>query len=171
MSITSQPVAPATTGVQIDGAIQATFDTQDATGISNVRTLFEKKTYTFVFQVANAAGLTVELPLQVADFAFQVTAAKYLPSAAVTADNTNYQTLTLSKGDIVGGARTAIATRATTVAGGSWTARIPVPLTITTTAASVTSGQQLYLQFAPTGTGVATPSGTFVVEGFIATPA
>ncbi|HEV8462068.1 MAG TPA: hypothetical protein VGQ38_15315 [Gaiellaceae bacterium] len=52
----------------------------------------------------------------------KITAAKIVADAAVTADNTNFATLTVKQGDGVGGARSTVATLITNVAGGSWTA-------------------------------------------------
>lgn len=169
MTITSTQLAPATTGTQIDGSLQNTFATQDDTGVANVRTCFEKKRYTFPLAVATAFATTAfEVPIQINDFKFKASSVQYLPAAALTSNSTNFQTITVEKGDLVGGARTVVASVATTPAGsGSWTALVPVPLTITASTATVLADQILTFKIAPAAGGVVVPAGTLIVDGYI----
>lgn len=96
----------------------------------------------------------------------RVIAAKILPTAALTADNTNYATVSLGKHDGAGGAVTTMASRATTVAdSGSWVAGTEVNLTLSATLANTyfAKGDVLGFAIAKAGTGVAVPISTLVV--------
>lgn len=87
---------------------------------------------------------------------------RYVPGAALTADNTNYATITVSKRDSAGGTKTTVASRTTQVTGsGSWTAFVPVELTLAAAADILNAGGTLTFEIAKAGTGVVVPAGTF----------
>lgn len=92
-------------------------------------------------------------------------AVKYLPSAALTADNTNNATLTLSKRDTAGGTQVTAAAETTNVASGSWVAFTPKAITLSATVANqkLAAGEQLTLTIAKGGTGVIVPAGTLEI--------
>lgn len=68
----------------------------------------------------------------------EVVSATVLPTSALTANDTNFATITLSKNDGAGGARTAFATLLTNVAGGNWVAFSNKAMTVNTTLATRT---------------------------------
>lgn len=79
----------------------------------------------------------------------------FSPQGALTADDTNYATITISK-RTAGGAATTVATAVTNVAGtGSWTAFSPVAVTLT---AAVAADDVLTITVAKAGTGVQIPN-------------
>lgn len=112
----------------------------------------------------SASTTTAEVPIGMARRQSRVLAAYFIPAAALTADNTNYATLTISKRAAGGGSKTTVASVATQITGsGSWTAWVPVPLTIVTADATVTTLSQLSFEIAKPGTGVVVPIGKLVV--------
>lgn len=97
-----------------------------------------------------------------------IVAAKYIPSAALTANDTNYATLLLDKrlsSDYGTAVNVATETTETTGSGGSgnWTAFTPV--TLGALAQTVLeNGALLTVEITKTGTGVIVPAGVLVVE-------
>lgn len=113
---------------------------------------------------ATAAGVFASLVGK-----WQVNTVKYIPSAALTADDTNYATLTVSQ-FASGAALTTVASQTTKITGGSgnWTARTAVTITNSGTAANLVvdgSSAPVYLAFAiaKSGTGVVVPAGCIEV--------
>ena len=96
--------------------------------------------------------------------------AYYVPAAALTADNTNYATITVSARDAAGGNKTTIASRTTQITGsGNWTAWVPVPLTVTAVTSHVAAGGTITYEVAKAGTGVQLPAGSvFLVVSDVA---
>lgn len=93
-----------------------------------------------------------------------VTEVYYVPDAALTADNSNYATLTVGRRD-AGGARTTIASRTTQITGsGDWTQYSPVALTISAASLTAAGTQALTFEITKTGTGVAVPAGALVMN-------
>lgn len=91
-----------------------------------------------------------------------IIAAFYEPSAALTAHDDDYATLALAKRDGAGGGADAVATLATQVADGSWTAFVHKSLG-TLSNAAVVAGDVVTVAIAKTGNGVAVPRGTLYV--------
>jgi hypothetical protein len=110
----------------------------------------------FLESVGNAAS-TGNLPVWVAPYDAQVQAATLLPSAAVTADGTNFATYTLTR-HTAGAAAATVATRA-------WSATNSVALTeeamtLSGTAANLllTAGDTLTIVKTVGGTGLVIPA-------------
>jgi len=96
---------------------------------------------------------------------------KIIAAASLTADDTNYATVSLEVDDGAGGANTVLASQTTKITGGSgnWVAGTALALTITTTAADriidgATATKYLILKIAKTGTGVAVPVSTLFLS-------
>lgn len=115
---------------------------------------------------ADGAGSTAtsEVPLGMARRASKTLAAYFIPASTLTADDTNYATLTISKRAAGGGSKTTVASISTTTSGsGNFVAWVPVPLTVVAADASVTALSQLSFEITKTGTGVVVPIGKLVV--------
>lgn len=99
--------------------------------------------------------------------ALTVKAVYFVPDAAVTANDTNYFTVTVSRrnADNTGQVTTASINAALTVApfSGNWTSFVAVPLTLTTANLALLPGQILTVQITKTGTGLVCPAGRIVV--------
>ncbi|KYG11401.1 hypothetical protein BE21_57465 [Sorangium cellulosum] len=95
-----------------------------------------------------------------------IIAAWYVPVSTLTANDTNYATLTVSTYSLGGSLVGTVVQSTTRTSGsggtGSWTARAPVSLAITS--ASVSEGQHLEFSITKTGTGIAVPAGLLVVR-------
>lgn len=112
----------------------------------------------------SASTATSEVPLGMARRASKVVAAYYIPASTLTADDTNYATLTISKRAAGGGSKTTVASVSTTTTGsGDFVAWVPVPLTVVAADASVTALSQLSFEISKPGTGVVVPIGKLVV--------
>ena len=128
-----------------------------------------KKSVSFVKPIADAAaGTTYEWPFFFNSGAstLTVTAVKIVPFAALTADNTNYKTVSLNR-RLAAGSATVIASRATTITDtGNWVALTPITLTLSTTAADlvVAAGETLSLHLVHTASGVAVPVMSITVD-------
>lgn len=91
-----------------------------------------------------------------------VVAAVYIPISALTANNSNYLTITIFK-RTAGGASVQLALVTTQITGsGNWTAWVPVPIPIT--APAVAAGDVLTFTVTHTGTGVALPAGQLIIN-------
>ena len=113
----------------------------------------------------SASTATSEVPLGMARRASKVVAAYFIPASTLTADDSNYATLTISKRAAGGGSKTTVASVSTTITGGSgnFVAWVPVPLTVVAADASVTALSQLSFEITKPGTGVVVPIGKLVV--------
>lgn len=91
----------------------------------------------------------------------------YLPGGALTAHDTDYATITVSKYTAAGGSKTTVATITTAITGGSgdWVAFVPEEITLSATAANLIleSGAILTYEVSKAGSGVALPAGKLVV--------
>jgi hypothetical protein len=91
----------------------------------------------------------------------------YLPAASLTAHDTNYATITVSKYTAAGGSKTTVASATTAITGGTgnWTAFVPMEITLSATAANLIleSGAILTYEVAKAASGVAIPAGKLVV--------
>lgn len=114
----------------------------------------------------SASTATSEVPIGMARRASKVLAAYFVPASTLTADDTNYATLTVSKRAAGGGSKATVATASTTTTGtggtGNFVAWVPVPLTVQTDNA-VTALSQLSFEISKPGTGVVVPIGKLVV--------
>lgn len=102
------------------------------------------------------------------NFRHRVISATYIPEAGLTADNSNYTTLTLEYDDGAGGADTTVATLNTKITGGTgdWSALVGEALTLDATKVIVEADQQYQLVGTKASAGVALPAGVLqlVVE-------
>ncbi len=91
----------------------------------------------------------------------------FTPHAALTANDTDYATLSLVY-DAGPGTDVVVATRTTQITGGSgdWVADTPVALTITAANAVVPAGKNLMFKITKAGSGVAVPAGGFNAKGY-----
>lgn len=92
--------------------------------------------------------------------ACRVVGIELVPAAALTADDTDYATITVRKRDGAGGAASVIASVTTKITGGSgnWTAFVPVSLG-TITNADLLAGDILTVEITKAASGVAIPIG------------
>lgn len=111
----------------------------------------------------SASAATAESSFARADQAGTVIGLYFVPDAALTADDTNYATLTVKTRDGAGGAASTVASVTTKITGGSgdWTAFVPVSLG-TLSNAALAAGALLTFTIAKSGTGVAVPAGQVV---------
>ncbi|MGK3961313.1 hypothetical protein WMF01_12100 [Sorangium sp. So ce1667] len=95
-----------------------------------------------------------------------ILAAWYVPISTLTANDTNYATLTVStyspSGTLQGTAVQSTTRTSGSGGTGNWTTRAPVSLGITS--ATVASGLHLEFAITKTGTGISVPSGLLVVR-------
>lgn len=116
----------------------------------------------------DAAADTYDLALFQAQADITLTALRLVPGAALTADDTNYATLTPNKGNAAAGALTGVATAKTTkITGGTgnWAARTAIAFTLNTDGTQkLTKGQYFYISKTVAGTGVALAYGMWLVE-------
>jgi len=111
-----------------------------------------------------ASTATSEVPVGMARRASKVLAAYFIPASTLTADDTNYATLTISKRAAGGGSKTTVASVSTTTTGsGNFVAWVPVPLTAVAAEVTVTALSQLSFEITKAGTGVVVPIGKLVV--------
>jgi hypothetical protein len=114
---------------------------------------------------ANAAATTALKRFYRAPGARTVTGVRFIPEASLTADNTNFKTITVSRCSAVDGTVDATAASLTTeiTGSGNWTAGVPVTLTLGA-GVSLTAGQMIGFAITKTGTGVVIPAGTFQID-------
>jgi len=114
--------------------------------------------------VGVAAGTAIEWPLLVAPFNMLITAVKWVPNAAVTANGTNYATLSF-RNRTTAGAGTAIpASRAYSATNSAALTSEAMTLSGTATDLNVAAGDVLTLGIAHTGTGLTIPPGLVQVS-------
>ncbi|HYQ63560.1 hypothetical protein [Actinophytocola sp.] len=106
-----------------------------------------------------AAGTPVEVPIVVLPFNAKITGWKWVPGAAITANGTNYFTLTpRNRGT---GAGVVIPATARAYSSGNGVATTPEALTLSSTASDLlaTAGDVLTAHFTHSGSGLAIPAG------------
>jgi hypothetical protein len=115
---------------------------------------------------AIAAAAATELFGQVAGFPMLVTAVKFLPSAAITFNGTNFVTLSVRNRGQAGAGTAVAATRAWSAV--SSVALTPETLTLSATATDLqfATGDLLTCGFVHSGTGLAVPAGSAVQVTF-----
>jgi hypothetical protein len=112
----------------------------------------------------SAAATLSETAFARAGYAGTILAAYYVPDAALTADDTDYGTLTVKIRDGAGGAAATVASKTTKITGGSgdWTAFVPVSLGAITNG-TLAAGSILTALIAKAASGVVIPAGQFVI--------
>lgn len=110
-----------------------------------------------------AAGTALEVPIVMCPVAYKITAVRFVPSAAITANATNFVTLSVrNRGSNGGGAKIA-ATRAYSggAGAGNSAANVAEPLALSNTEADLLAqvDDVLTVAFVHTGTGLAIPAG------------
>lgn len=109
-----------------------------------------------------AGDATAETAIGYSAEAATLTSVRFVPAAALTANNTNYATLTVSKRSSSGGSKTTVAQVTTQITGsGNWTqwAAVDVPIS----AAAIAAGDSLTYEISKTAGGVAVPAGRLVL--------
>jgi len=122
-------------------------------------------TFNVVRAVDGAAGTTTaEVAVGVSPQAGKLVKAYYVAAAGLTAHDTNYATITVSRYTAAGGSKTTIASITTQITGGSgnWTAFVPVPLTLAADNA-IPAGALITYEVAKAASGVALPAGSLVL--------
>lgn len=108
-----------------------------------------------------AATATSETVIGMVARASKLIGARFVPAAALTADNTNNAVITVSKRDSAGANKTTIASLTTNVASGNWVQWAPKALTLGLAAAiQVAAESSITFEIAKGGTGVVVPAGT-----------
>lgn len=110
------------------------------------------------------AGTEKEVAIGTAPFRSKVTAAYWIPSAAVTGDNTNYFSLTILNRGAAGAGNTVVAT-IDFITNEDAVAQTPVAITLSATAANLllAEGDILTVEKSVTALGLACPDGAVVV--------
>ncbi|MBK8260227.1 MAG: hypothetical protein IPK80_02695 [Nannocystis sp.] len=121
--------------------------------------------FNIVRAVDGTAGTTTaEVAVGVAPNKSKLVKAYYLPGSALTANDTDYATITVSRYTAAGDSKTTIATVTTKITGGTgdWTAKVPVAITLSADNA-VAAGALITYEVAKAGSGVALPAGSLVL--------
>jgi hypothetical protein len=114
-----------------------------------------------------AATATAEHSFLRAASKLTVKAVRYVPDAALTADNTNFATITVRVRNSDGTNALTVAAVTTAITGsGNWAQWVAVNLPLTNV--SLTAGQILTVQIAKAGSGVVIPAGALVVDYVLA---
>jgi hypothetical protein len=111
---------------------------------------------------ATAAATALQVPIMRCAYKIKVVGAYWIPGAAMTANDTNFVTLTIrNRLAVDGSGTTTLATRVYNVAGGNGVAGKAEALTLTTTAADLLAevGDVLTAQWTHTASGLAIPAG------------
>ena len=118
----------------------------------------------FLESTGNAAS-TGNLPAFRAPYDCQITAIRLVPSAAVTADGTNYATYTATR-HTAGASATTVATRVWDVAGGNSVALTTEAMTLSGTAANLllTAADTLTIVKTVAASGLLIPACLVIVE-------
>ena len=118
--------------------------------------------------LAGVSGLTEVVIGSISSTAYTVTRCEYLTSGALTANDTNYATLTVYGYNADGSNKVTIGSKTTKITGGSgnWTAMTSIPLTLTNTARQAAS--ILTIEVVKSGgSGVTLPAGQWQITGSI----
>ena len=94
-----------------------------------------------------------------------LTAAYFIPtSGGLTADNTNFATITISKRDSAAANKTTIATITTTItSSGNLTQGVAEPSVVAAGGVSIAAGSTITFEIAKSGSGVVVPAGLFTL--------
>lgn len=162
----------ATTGKELKDAVLAQFASEGTSAAESLAKAAFVGYKECLSRVADAAATTnVNL---CADYStgvgIRVTGVAFVPSAALTAHNTNYVSMQLVYNNGNGGSDTVVAMANSTIAGAAlatndWVANIAETLTITAANAVIPSGSQVQFKFLKVSSGVNVPAGTVVIKG------
>lgn len=160
------------TGVQITDAMQGIIAPRDTTGILNTNARFGVAQFVHEQIAVTANGLSTAVEVAFGQLTtnlslgVNVTNAVYIPGGTLTANDTNYITMTLEQATPLG-VITSIGSFTTQITGGSgnWTAQVPVNFSITAANANILPGNSVLIKLTQTGTGVAIPVGALIVNG------
>ncbi len=119
--------------------------------------LFRTRVIRVLIPADAAAADASKYELLMADKAMTITNVDLVPGAALTADDTDYKTLTLGKGDNAGGALTSLAAKTTKITGGTGNWAEGAKINWLATRKALTAGQRVALDVAKTGNGVVVP--------------
>lgn len=94
-----------------------------------------------------------------------VKSAKYIPDAALTANDATYATITVQRRNADGSGAVTVASETTKVTGGSgnWSAFVAVSLALTAANLKLAAGQILTVEILKASTGVVVPAGQLVI--------
>lgn len=108
-----------------------------------------------------AAATTTDQAFAYFERPVQLVSARYLPQAALTANDTNFATVAVAWNNDAGGALTTLASQTTKITGGSgnWTANQSVNLPLAANPQSTAATFALHFTTTKTGTGVIVPAG------------
>jgi len=115
-------------------------------------------------QDATAGTATAEAAIAMTVQKGKLVKAYYVPAGAVTAHDSNYATITISRYTAAGGSKTTVASITTKITGGSgnWTAFVPVEITLAADTA-LEAGACLTYEIAKAASGVQLPAGSLVL--------
>ena len=133
---------------------------------ADLQDAFYDGVWTFHKPAADTAGTDYTYWAMKVPFDVEIVAVDICPHGTLTANDTNYATLTLEKADGAAGSATAVATQTTKITGGSgdWAADTFVPLTVDASEKTVDDGQMLLVEAVKAGTGVAVPISSFSIR-------
>jgi hypothetical protein len=107
-------------------------------------------------EVSSLITATSERTIMTAEADCEILSAEIIPDNALTANNTNYATLTLGSADGAGGAVTAFDSFTTEITGtGDWVQGVPEPFTIVPSTDTLDEGEALILVTAKAASGIA----------------
>lgn len=151
----------ALTGTQIMDAVNGLFPVVDSTDKARIKAFFQKTLHVEVTDGGTAGTATVEKVVwrNNTGFTVRLVSCHLSTPVAVTADNTNNKTFTLSQRTSAGGSQLTMATLTTNVAQGSLVAYSPVALTLTAANVIIPAGGVITHTMTVGGTGVAIASG------------
>ena len=157
-----------TDGDTLRGILQSTVNATDSTD-NELANSMTRDTIAYVKLAADgaAATATTNLTFNGARRSCRIQRAFWIPEAVLTADNTNFATIVLSK-RTGGGADVVMASIATTIASpgsGNFAVGVAVPLVLSTVAGAIVMAANDSYRFGITksGTGVVVGIGTLVV--------
>lgn len=117
-------------------------------------------------QDAAAGTTTAEAAVAMTVQKGKLVRAYYVPAGAVTAHDTNYATITISRYTAAGGSKTTIASCTTKTTGGggtgNWTAFVPVEVTLASDV-DLEAGACVTYEIAKAASGVQLPAGSLVL--------
>jgi hypothetical protein len=162
----------ATTGKELKDAVLAQFASEGTSAAESLaKAAFVGYKECLSRGLDAAAGNHVNL---CADYStgvgIRVTGVAFVPSAALTANNTNYVSLKLVYNNGNGGSDTIVAmanssNTGATLGTGDWVSDVAEALTITAANAVIPSGSQVQVKFEKVASGVVVPPGTVVIKG------
>jgi hypothetical protein len=157
---------PVQSGQQFRDDTRALYGALDATGQGIVDDLTCRQQYTWQRVVDAAAGTDYTAYGPTTRAKLLVDTVRFTPNIAVTANGTNYKTVTVAYNDGAGGSDVTLATVDTSTT--SWVAgtTVSIPLTGTTGNLVVPKGRALKISVAHSGTGVVIADGTVEVSGY-----